>query len=204
MIAAPLPHLRSTLLLGILALLLGCEAIDDRVPPQFDVRSSDALLVPFSKGNEWHGESKMGNNLTRAIELVLMAECEGLHSIRDREVVREIRLDLSERVDWLAYGRKVGAQFVIVGEIDEMELSSARRLGMWTGSLSARYQIWDMVTGKRGYSSGVRVQYPDSPVSGDIVIGFEENRDEVEHKLVTLAAQEIGRALCGFTPERGR
>ena len=192
---------RAMVLVACLGMSAGCSSMDERVDPRYDLRGSDVYVVPFALGNFWHCDSAEGNTLAQMLEIALTRECGGTQTVRDPEVFRRIQGDLSDRVDWLQYGRDAGVTFLVVGEIEELSLSSRQRLGMWTGVLRARYQVWNIVEGTRGYASSIEARFPAGPDSGRVVISFEEGREEVERALLAEAAKKITADLCGYLPE---
>lgn len=182
---------------------IGCNITEDRVEPDYDLRGADVFVVPFSHGYDWHYESKTGNRLGQTLEVALANDCGGLKTIRNKPVQSEIRTDLSDKVDWLSYGERVEAEYLIVGEIDKITYDNPRLVGMLQGYLEGRYEVWNIAEGRRDYTRQLQVRFPGDPDSGEVFISFEQSRTEIENALLATTAKEIAKHLCGYIREKG-
>jgi hypothetical protein len=183
---------------SVVALVPACSSIDQYVPPVYDVRGKRVFVVPFRYGNYWHYESKEGNRLGQSLEVALQSDCGGLETMRDRPVQDLIRKDLSDQVDWLAYGRRLQVDYLIVGEIDELGYENPGFVGMFQGRVRARYEVWNIRAGDRGYVREVEVRVPEDPEAGEVYISFEQSKDEIETALLAEAGRRIAGHLCGY------
>ncbi len=186
---------------GFPAAFTGCSAIDQYVPPVYDIRGSTVLIVPFRNGNHWHYESKEGNRLGQAIEAAMGSECGGLKTIRDRAIQNEIRTDLTDEVNWLDYGRRSRVDYLIVGEIDKVSFENPQMVGMFQGDLRAHYEVWDIQQGIRGFARTLQLRFPEGPDSTEVFISFEQSREEIETALMAEAGRKIAGLLCGYEQE---
>ena len=204
------PHRTRPTVLGLLLLMTvimsgvtGCNITEERVDPDYDLRGADVFVVPFKHGYDWHYESKTGNRLGQTLEVALANDCGGLKTIRNKPVQGEIRTDLSDKIDWLSYGQRVGCQYLIVGEIDKITYENPRLVGMLQGYLTGRYEVWDMKEGRRTYTRQLQVRFPGDPDSGEVFISFEQSRTEIENALLATTAKEIAKHLCGYVRDKG-
>ena len=184
---------------SVAALVSSCSAIDKHVPPVYDIRGKRVFVVPFRYGNHWHYDSKEGNRLGQSLEVALQSDCGGLETVRDRPVHEMIRRDLSDEVDWLAYGRRVMVDYLIVGEIEELGYDTPEFVGMFQGRIRLRYEVWNIRAGDRGYVRQVELRVPENPESGEVYISFEQTKDEIETALLAEAGRRIAGHLCGYT-----
>lgn len=176
----------------------GCSAIDRYVPPDYDIRGATVIIIPFRQGNYWHYENKEGNHLGQRLEAVMGTDCGGLKSIRNKLIQDEIRKDLRDEIPWLEYGARCEVDFLVVGEIDQLSYENPDLVGMWQGQMRARYEVYDIKAGRLGYARAISVRVPENPDAGEVYIGFEQTKDEIEDALMKAAAKQIAGHLCGY------
>jgi len=186
---------------GVSLLGMGCTGVERMVEPAYDIRGRVVLVVPFRYGNFWHYQSKEGNRLGQSLEVALGANCGSFEAIRNRPIQKEIEGDLSDVVDWLDYGRRAGVKFLIVGEIERVRLENPKMVGMWQGQIRAKYEVWDIVAGQKGYSRTIEHRFPENPDSGQVFISFEQSKEEIETALLANTAKKIAGHLCGYEEE---
>ena len=195
------PALLLVLLLPLAVAVSGCgSVINARVPPKDNLRGGDLFVVPFKYGNYWHYDSREGNRLGQALEVAFSNDCGGLKVVRNKVVQRDIKEDLSDEIDWLEYARRVGVDYLIVGEIHKLSLDNPRMIAMFQGNIDATYVVWD-VKKQESRIRRIQVKFPKDPDSGRVFIGFEEGKSEIESALIAQTAKQIAGYHCGYEQE---
>ena len=101
--------------------------------------------------------------------------------------------DLSDKVDWLEYGRRAKVDFLIVGEIEALGYEAPEFVGMFQGRVRARYEVWNIRAGDRGYVRQVEVRVPEDPEA----YSQQQAADDIKGVLDHL---EIAKAhVCGLS-----
>ena len=164
-----------------------------------DLRDLRVLVVPFREEGRWYGESVTGRRISDTLEQVLKRGCSSdfLDSEEQRFVLDPIFDSVEPTIDWQALCKKHELDAIVVGEVTETGYGHQKVVGMLTGRLAVLVEVWRPEEGLT-YSNELSKSFPDDPEHGEIATAFQENRREIESKLIGLTAAEIGDLLCGF------
>ncbi|MEM7260720.1 MAG: hypothetical protein AAF488_01930 [Planctomycetota bacterium] len=194
-----------TRLIACLVLLLGstgCHLLykEKFVDPEYDLRDSQLIVVPFRDLDHWYYEVAEGRELAKFVMVELQRECD-LEVVGGAEVENAV-WDNVEEVDWTEVGKSVEADFVLYGTIRELRNDTRGVVGFLRGTVRVDLSVWDVEKGELAFERRVQTIYPEDVESGDIGVTFEQSRAELRKQLFARAAKKVSATFCGEWVDR--
>ncbi|MEM7260721.1 MAG: hypothetical protein AAF488_01935 [Planctomycetota bacterium] len=194
--------LRLTACVIVLLTTVGCDMLKEKkfVEPNFDLRDSQIIVVPFRDLQHWYYEVEEGRELAKFIVADLQRECD-LDVVGGAEVENAVWEDV-EAVDWAEVGRSVNAKYVLFGVIRELRNDSRGMVGVLRGTVSVDLSVWDVEKDEVAYRERIQKIYPDNVESGEIGVSFEQSHRELREQLFLRVAKRVSATFCGEEVDR--
>jgi len=160
------------------------------------------VVLPFSMRDWSYFESKVGARLSRQIAEIIRArrrsadvvDVDGLP-----ESVKRLRLDEQSMVEDL--GKRLDADYVLIGEIHDLRAKDPKTFGVLMGTMVVSARVTDVRQGKVVWRmEREKVRYP-RPLFGEYPLPAREtDKLEVIRKVMNEAAIEIASVFTGRAP----
>lgn len=207
-----MPHRHAALIACLLASLpaAGCSKFQKaRFNRGLGVDGASVLVIPFSepKNHRWYTESERGIKVAEALKWWVTDNADpnfpSGSSVADvLKAVRDWDRDAITIEDWQRLTMGLEAKYVLVGEIENLALTSPQRIGMLDPRVEATYRLINVQTGKLAIErprftveleKSRQLEIPSLELGSDL--------PETERRLLLMLAKEIGQDLYGYYPD---
>ena len=194
----------------LLALLPGCSKFQKaRFNRGIGVDGAAVLVIPFSepKNHRWYTESERGIKVVEAFKWWVTDNADpnfpsGSAVADVLKAVRDWDRDTITIEDWQRLTMGLDVKYVLVGEIENLTLTSPQRIGLLDPTVEASYRLINVETGKLAIErphftveleKSQDHEIPSLELGSDVV--------ETESRLIVMLAKQIGQDLYGYYPE---
>lgn len=170
---------------------------EEFIEPRCDIRDKRVLLVEFAEGELWYGESAIGRELHRAL-LYSLQTCSDTDIASVPDVEQQI-YDHAGSSDppWTEVGKRTESDLVLFGEVASISFEDRKLVGMLQGKMTVAFTVWNVEQNRAMFQHNVAATFPKDAEAAAVQVGFEQTEPEVRKRLVTVAATEIRKLLCG-------
>jgi hypothetical protein len=206
-------HRRAVLVASLAASLsvIGCTKFQKaRFNRGLGVDGDSVLVIPFSepKNHRWYTESERGVKLAEAFKWWVTDNASpnfptGSAASDALKAVRDWERDTISVEDWRRLTLGLDVKYVLVGTIENLAITSPRRIGMLDPSVEATYQLINVETGKLAVERPRFTLELEQSKSHHDIPSLELGSDpqDAERRLLLLLAAEIGQDLYGYYPQ---
>jgi len=166
------------------------------------------LLVPLSelRHNRWYTESEPGGLVVLALER-WVRENTSEELVAGEAVLARIRDWPTNRIearDWRRLMVGVEADYVVVGDIKEIQLSSPKKVGIVDAFATVRYRVLDAKTGLVVHRNEDLTRRVGRRGGGDFAMPIPDmnvDKRSLRRRLARLLGEAIGQEMYGYYRE---
>ena len=198
-------------LLGVAFTVSGCKTYH---PALFNrgvgVFGTTVLVVPFSelRHNMWYNESPRGALVSRTLKFwVTQHHGAGFpDSYVEEQINKEVMDWTGERIssdDWKELVTGFGIDYVVVGDLEKVELRNPRDINLLNPTATARYRVIDTTAGKEVFKNETTVNVGNLRDDELQIPALDMGADTAkkEHDLLVSLSRKIGKELYGYYDE---
>ena len=204
-------RLLSLTLLGVALATSGCKTYN---PALFNrgvgVYGATVLIVPFSelRHNMWYNESTRGALVAKSLKFWVTQQHESdfPDSYVEEQIIDDVTDWTAERIssdDWKELVTGFGIDYVVVGDLTEVELRNPRDVNILNPTASARYRVIDTAAGREVFSNTTTVQVGNLHDEELMIPAIDMGADNAkqERELLVNLSKKIGKELYGYYEE---
>ena len=168
------------------------------VDPEVDLTRKALLVVPFSDAENTYCASRNGDALARLVVGEVQAGAAKARLVDPEEVRRRFAGRDLEVVGWQNVGQAVGADYVLVGHIEEFRLKDPGNPNLYMGTIVLRLRVVKVADGSVVWSAPPDTRYRWS-ASGHIDVGtpiVDISEEAMRQGTLAWAARQIGDVFC--------
>ena len=190
-----------------LVALSGCSGY---VKPRFDVGDRKLLLIPFrdykARYQTGYGESPRGKKVLEEFrnyteKTFVLNLCEGKDAQNLLRTLQEWPKEKVSTSDWRKLLAGVDTDFVLLGNILDIQYQDPKTVGMWKGTIRGNYSLINSKTGGVAYkSTELALEYPKLTELDLPIPEFGAKQEDIEKGLLKEFGERIGKDLFGYYP----
>ena len=192
-------------LLGFCIFLSGCPIIGypfafmthkeyTTVPAEYDLQSLNAaiVVVPFKEKDGLYFDSEKGRYLARLVELQVRANLKNIRLISSNKILEsETPLQL-ETADWESIGKKLAADYVLLGKITSFTTKDPRSVNVLLGRSGVEVELLSVSEGAACvWTKRISSQFPEDMGELAGVPTFQMNEEAIHDGLLLAAARDV-------------
>jgi len=171
------------------------------VKAEYEIGPRSIVVIPFRDERHTYCESSDGTDLATAVVGELISR-KAATNVRSASNVQDLfpGQDL-ERVGWTQVGKKLGAQLVLVGDIQTFALRDPKTIGIQRGTCRFNYAVYDVEKNTIAYSCrGLEVYVPEY---GAGVADGDVDSEKLRAALLSSTAMKVVQKFYDYKAKMG-
>ena len=165
---------------------------------EYDLSNKTIVVIPFKDQQNNYFDSQTGIDLANAVvgEFLQWRKETKMKDVKDAGQVRLLfpNRDLAS-VGWANVGRQVGAQLVLVGDIQRFTLRDPGTIGLVRGTCRLNFTIIDVDKGGPAFAKQLAVYCPDR---GAGIAESSVDMEEFRQQLLAQAAHSVVKTFYTY------
>jgi len=166
------------------------------VPAEYDLTRqlyARVLVVPFKESPGYYNQSQIGKSLARGVQMELKRNIKNVRLADPQKALSSMRAVDLESADWEAVGKKVDADYIVLGEILSFRTRAPKSQNLLSGEIVMTVQLLDVSEGgAMVWMKNISSYFPEGASQRTTGIPtFQMSERALEAKLLSNAARDI-------------
>jgi hypothetical protein len=202
--------LRKMTILLLIPLLAGCGwlfGVAGRTDAEVPLRNETVLILPFSMPGRSYFQSTFGERFARYVQKALIAACPSATVMGPDDLPQSLKdegstsIQIGQVIEAEALyhiGRRLKADYVVVGEIHTIQSKKPKSFGVLQGRMTLSARIASVSEGKVAWRGDrLTFTYPKQVFGEDMPAELEEDENTLLRKLLAQAAVGLAEPFVG-------